>query len=304
MKHVRYFLALLIMCSMAFTVVSCSKSKEDKVAELAIKVIKGELSDDEAGEQLIKICGSEEEARKLCEKVEEREDVKEAAKEAEKAEKEAREKAIDLEYQYTYIEHKFLGEAIRKEAPNAKKIAVMLDSNMFFDEWGDKRVEPLKYPAYDGLKAGLGSSGVEIIEIMPEVKKIKKPSDPNAMPPKMGMMINAKSFRKCFDEAKAKKADVFVCISMLPPEQRLGQVAKSMKGMKVALANCGYLDVLPAVFADGGKTACELIAVVTSKANAIYDETIPSNEQKAFNRRYTLITKSNYQTAVKEAQAK
>ena len=211
--------------------------------------------------------------------------------------------AIEREYQYTYIEHKFLGEAIRKEAPNAKKIAVMLDSNMFFDEWGDKRVEPMKYPAYDGLKAGLGS-GVEIIEVMPEVKKIKKPSDPNAMPPMMGMMINGKSFKKCFDEAKAKKADVFVCISMLPPEQRLGQVVKSMKGMKVALANCGYLDVLPAVFADGGKTACELIAVVTSKASAIYDETIPSNEQKAFNRRYTLITKSNYQTAVKEAQAK
>lgn len=303
MKHVRYFLALLIMCSMAFTAVSCVKSKEDKAAEVAIKVIKGELSDDEGKEQLIKICGSEEEARELAQQVMEREDVKEAIEAMEKAGKEAREKAIDPEDLYTYIEHEFLGEAIRKEAPSAKKIAVLLDSNNFFDEWGDKRVEPLKYPAYDGLMAGLGS-GVEIIEIMPEVKKIKKPSDPNAMPPKMGMMINAKSFKKCFDEAKAKKADVFVCISMLPPEMRLGQVAKSMHGMKVALANCGYLDVLPAVFADGGKTACELIAVVTSKANAIYDETIPSNEEKAFNRRYTLITKSNYQTAVKEAQAK
>ena len=85
MKHVRYFLALLIMCSMAFTAVSCVKSKEDKAAELAIKVIKGELSDDELGEQLIKIYGSEEEARKQFKKVEEHEDVKEAIEAMEKA---------------------------------------------------------------------------------------------------------------------------------------------------------------------------------------------------------------------------
>ena len=80
MKHVRYFLALLIMCSMAFTVVSCVKSKEDKVAELIIKLIKDEVSPGEYAVQLIKICGSIEEAWELAEQVMEREDVQEALK--------------------------------------------------------------------------------------------------------------------------------------------------------------------------------------------------------------------------------
>ncbi|MBO7741744.1 MAG: hypothetical protein J6S21_04245 [Victivallales bacterium] len=212
--------------------------------------------------------------------------------------------AIEREHEYTRIEHKFLGEAIVKEVANVKKVVVLVDSSMFYDEWGAKRPTPLPYPALDGLKQGLGS-GVEVVEVMPEVKQIKKPADPNALPPMMmGMMMDRRKFAKCVADAKAAKGDVFVALSMLPPEVGLGNIAKSLKGMKVALANCGSLDIVGQIFNDGGKSACDLIAVVTSKASAIYDEELPSNETKAFNRRYSLITKSNYQTEIKKAQAK
>lgn len=215
--------------------------------------------------------------------------------------------AISREQRYIKIEHKFLGEAVMKQVPGVKKVAVLVDPLTHYDMWGEQLATPGENLQLAGLKEGM--PGVEIVEVYPVIPKQKKPApvkgpdgkmmDMPMMPPMMMDMMSAKSFNQCL--AKAKDCDVFVSLYMLPPEMSLPMALVALKGKKVALSNVGNLESMKAIFADAGKSAAELVAVVTSKASAIYDDSIPSSDQAAFDKRYALITKDNYKTAIDEA---
>ena len=92
-------------------------------------------------------------------------------------------------------------------------------------------------------------------------------------------------------------------LNQLPPMVPLAASMAQLKGKKVALANCANPDDCGAVFQDGGKQTGELICVVVSKRSAVYDDSIPSSDQAVFDKRYALITKDNYKTAIPEATA-
>lgn len=217
------------------------------------------------------------------------------------------EAAVARERRYIKIQNKLFGAEILRQLPNAKKIAVIVDPSNYFDAYGDELAQPNENLQLEGLKEGM--PGVELVEVYPKVPKIKKPAPVKGPdgeeimpPPPMGMMdmMTAPRLKEC--AAKAKGADAVVVLWMLPPDLTLAQSLSLLKGMKVAVANVGDLQTLPAIFADGGKTVGELVAVVTTKASAVYDDKIASDEKEAFDSRYILITKDNYKTAVAEAQ--
>lgn len=210
--------------------------------------------------------------------------------------------AIAREQRYVIVEHKYLGEAIKKAMPNVKKAVVLVDPMTKYDVWGDKLETPLPNVALEGLKEGLGAD-VEIVEVCPPARKNKKPApgkEDMAPPPVIDIMTFA-SFNKLMPEIEKAKADVFVCLYMLPMEVPMVRTLSLLKGKKVALANVGELESLKRIFQDGGKNSADVVAVVTSKMSAVYDESIPSSEKAIFNKRYTLITKDNYTTEIDAA---
>lgn len=218
--------------------------------------------------------------------------------------------AIAREYRYMMLESKFLAKDILRHMPNVKKVAVFVDPSNYYDEWGEERAEPRKNYAVDGLKEGFGS-GVEINEVYVTPKKIQKPAPTKApdgseippMPPMDAMagMVSTADINKCVKDAK--DADVIIVAYQLPPMLKLGQSMNLFKGKKVALINCGSASEAAPVFQDGGKTVGELICMVVSKRSAVYDDDMPSNEQKAFDKRYIVISKDNYEATIKEATA-
>ncbi len=218
------------------------------------------------------------------------------------------EAAIAREYRYIMLESKFLAKDVLKQMPNVKKVAVFVDPSNYFDEWGEERTEVRKNYAVEGLKDGFGS-GVEINEIYVTPKKIQKPAptkapDGSEIPPippmeAMSGMVSTADITKCVKDAK--DADVIIVAYQLPPMLSLAQSMSLFKGKKVALVNCGNATEAAAVFQDGGKNVGELLCMVVSKRSAIYDDDMPSNEQKAFDKRYIVISKDNYEAAIKEA---
>ncbi len=222
------------------------------------------------------------------------------------------EAAIAREQRYVRVEHKILGQKLQELVPGLKKVAVFVDPMNYYDGWGDELEAPRENLQLTGLKEGLGD-GVEIVEIYPPVPKTKKPAaetGPNGevyeppMPDLMMELVTKKTFTDALK--KAKGCDVFVNLYMLPPggtaaQSLLIKFFPELKGMKVALSNPGDLQALKAVFKDKGKQTAELIAVVTSKASAIYDDSIPSSDQKAFDKRFALITKDDYETTIDAA---
>jgi hypothetical protein len=216
--------------------------------------------------------------------------------------------AIAREQRYIMLESKFLAKDIAKQLPSVKKVAVFVDPSNYFDEWGDERTEPRKDYAVEGLKEGFGS-GVEIQEVYVTPKKIQKPAPQKApdgteimpMPPMsaMGGMMSAADITKCIKDAK--DAEVIIVAHQLPPMMSLGQAMLLFKGKKVALINCGNASDSAKVFQDGGKNAGELLCMVVSKRSAVYDDSMPSNEQKAFDKRYIVISKDNYSATIAEA---
>lgn len=218
--------------------------------------------------------------------------------------------AIAREQRYIKVEHKMLGQEIARQIPGLKKVAVFVDANNYFDSWGEELPQKREDYGLIGLKEGLGS-GVEVDELYITPKKIAKPApqkDSNGneippMPPMMGEMgmMTPKQLKDLV--GRAKDAEVIVVLNQLPPMVPLAASMAQFKGKKVALANSASPEDCGAVFQDGGKQTGELICVVVSKRSAVYDDSIPSSDQAAFDKRYALITKDNYKTAIAEAMS-
>ncbi len=207
----------------------------------------------------------------------------------------------DRENRYMYLQARILADHL-KEATNAKKVAVICDSSIFLDEWGDPLPKPRANPWLDAVKDAF--KGAEVIPVYKKFK-IKKPANEQAgmmMPPPMafGMMSGA-DWKKIVDEVKKAKPDVIVNIHTFPQEGKLPAALALLKGYKVGFLNSCSNDELRFAFKDGGKAMAEVLAVVMTKSDAKYDDTIPSSDKKAFARRFVLVTKDNYEAGMKEA---
>ena len=213
---------------------------------------------------------------------------------------------VDREQRYMFLQGKFLGQEIKKAVPNAKKVVVLVDAMTKFDVYGEPLAEPREDYSLNGLKDALGA-GVEVVTVCQQIPKrkpkmVKGPDGTEVEMPIMGPdFITVKDIKAL--EKDIKGADVFVALAMLPLEVSLAQCLNLIKPScsKVALLNPGAdTDTIKRIFADGGKSTAELVAVVMTKRSAVYDDKMPSNDQAAFDRRYILAGKNGYEAALDE----
>lgn len=203
------------------------------------------------------------------------------------------------EKRYMYVQTKFLGEAL-KSAASPSKVCVIIDPNNFVDEWGDELPQPRQSDWLDGVKAGLGSS-VEIIPVYPEFH-IKKPANADqVMPPMPYTMMGMRDYKKVCEKIKKIKPDAVVNVYQFPMEAPLPTALAELKGYKIAFLNTSADRELRAAFQDGGAKGAEVVASVLTKVDAVYDETIPAKDQAAFNRRFVLATKADFDAKISEA---
>ena len=134
-----------------------------------------------------------------------------------------------------------------------------------------ERVKPRESPWMDGIKDAF--KGAEVVPVYKKFK-IKKPANNG-------------------DQT-----------AMMMPPMALGKLPAALallKGYKIGFLNSASNDELRYSFKDGGKSMAEVLAVVMTKSDAVYDDTIPSNDKKAFARRFVLATKADYEAKMKEA---
>ena len=169
------------------------------------------------------------------------------------------------EQRFMFLKGKFLGEAIKKAVPGAKKIVVLVDPMEIYDATGEKLAEPRENFTVNGMKSAL--PGVEFVPVSKEIPKMKPATmkGPNGEEMEMPMMVDIQMTGRDFQKIlpKIKGADVFVAVTMLPMDLRLKQVLGALKDTKakVAILESGNTDAFKECFADGGKSVAELIAV-------------------------------------------
>ena len=215
------------------------------------------------------------------------------------------------EIRYQDLQHAFLGTYI-KETANPKKVGVIVDSYYLYDSFGDKLATPQENRPLEGLKRTVGAD-IAVTSIVPKkIDKSKLPKDANGnvIDPGMMMMdpmlstLNAKNVKQCLDDLK--DCDVIVIMAATDSNLPYFKILPMLKkGTWLAANSSGNWNALAKAFQDSAKsTGGAMLAVSCSKASAIYDESIPGNDQKAYDRRYILITKDNFQQTIPAAQKK
>ncbi|MBR6471754.1 MAG: hypothetical protein IKS83_08145 [Victivallales bacterium] len=215
----------------------------------------------------------------------------------------------DREQRYSFVQGKILGEAVKKAAPDAKKVVVLVEWSYLYEANGQPVSSPPQNFMLDGLKAGIGN--VEYVIVCKEIPKTKTPTmkGPDGqemeMPVMVDMQMSKADWQKILKDKNIKGADVFVALTMLPVDLNLKEILMSLKPLvgKVALVNPQCDDeTFKVCFADGGKNVAELIAAVLTKNAANYEENPPRDDQKAFDVRYVLATQQDYEKQLEEAR--
>ncbi len=218
--------------------------------------------------------------------------------------------ASQREIRYQDLQHAFLGSYI-KETANPKKVGVIVDSYYLYDAFGDKLPTPTENKPLEGLKRTIGA---DVVVTSIEPKKIDKskvpkdaagnPIDPGMMMDPMNSALNGKNVKKCLDDLK--DCDVIVIMAATDSNLPYFKILPMLKkGTWLAANASGNYNALAKAFQDSGKgPGGSMLAVSCSKASAIYDESIPRKDQDAYDRRYILITKDNFQQTIPAAQKK
>jgi hypothetical protein len=187
----------------------------------------------------------------------------------------------------TYV----LGKYLAKTMPNAKVLVIVGQKSE-----SNKRQKVL----IEGLKEGFGSS---ITNIKVEAPKIKTPKGPDGKPmPDMMMpmeeMMKASDFNKLI--AKNKNCNLIITLIGLPMDTGGLKIWKQFisepkKCPKLCIVN-GDVSMFGAFIAKG-----LMPAVVTVKPDAKYTEDpAPADMQKAFDKRYLLVTSKNIKEVAKK----
>ena len=210
----------------------------------------------------------------------------------------------EREQRFMYVQGKILGEAVKAAIPGAKKIAVLVDPMEIYEANGEKRATPLENFVLKALKDVFPDA--EFILVCKPMKKVEIPKQkmPDGTEMEMPFMPDTMITRVDFKnlEKEIKKAEVFIAISNIPLDMSIKEVLADLKGMKVAMFNVSSLQDVAAAFEKKDTNAGELVAVVTWKNSAIYDQDPPRDDQKAFDLRFVLITSKNYQQKIAEAE--
>ena len=207
----------------------------------------------------------------------------------------------DREQRFMYVQGKILGETVKAAAPGVKKIAVLVDPMEIYEANGEKKAAPLENTTMQALKDVF--PGVEFITVCKPMKKVEIPKQkmPDGTEMEMPFMPDTMITRVDFKnlEKEIKKAEVFIAISNIPLDMSIKEVLGDLKGMKVAMFNVSSLQDVAAAFESN---ASDLVAVVSSKNTADWNVNPPRDDQKAFDLRFVLITGSDYQQKIAEAE--
>ena len=215
----------------------------------------------------------------------------------------------EREQRFMYVQGKILGEAVKKAAPDAKKVVVLVDWSYLYEPNGQPVSSPPPNFTLDGLKAGIGN--VEYVIVCKEIPKTKPQmmKEPDGqemeMPVLVDLTLDKTDWAKILKDKNIKGADVFVALAMLPVDLNLKEILGSLKPLvgKVALLYPDWNnETFKACFADGGKNMAELIAAVLVKNSANYEKNPPRDDQEAFDVRYVLATPQNYEKQLEEAR--
>lgn len=204
------------------------------------------------------------------------------------------------ELAYQRLETRVLGKYIAANF-SGKKVVIVKDSMRYAaatSTGAEVSDEPLA-----GLKEGLGSAVTIVKEILPNNPSAPKQAPagaPAGMPPMMmpqEMWYTTALLAK--DLPAESSYDIIIFMSGMPSDTLAGgSKIKNLLGKKKIAMVGGALRLYPQMFQKGYAVAA---AIYNPKAD--YDDApMPSNEQKAFDRRFLLITQENYQQIVNENQ--
>ena len=225
---------------------------------------------------------------------------------------------MKAENRYQYVMGKIAGEYLAQNYAG-KSIAVVIDPLRFMSLYGEDLPADQKREDHvlKGLKDGVGSK-CPIEEMWVEYGKNGAPKAPakpagevGGMPPMM--MVEPTAEPANIDKmlaAKAKKHDIIVLTCPIMAMQ-FGNIIgmNSLKGKEIVLINQSFTKESAPFFAatkqSGGKinkSAPNLILSVVTRYNADFDNMNPSsNDQKAFDIRYSIITPDNYESEISKA---
>jgi len=200
--------------------------------------------------------------------------------------------ARNREYEYQRIEARVLGKEIAKQMPSAK-IVIVKDTMIYKNADGTDRTDA-QDTYLEGLKQGLGSSANIVKEVVPQPPKQKRPANMPANMPGMEMIqpmdmwFSSDMLKKELPDAG--KYDLIIFLVPVPKDFMLK--AKDLSKKKVAMLG-GNNMMYGGLFKAG-----QAIAAATYSPNAVYDESLPADEMEAFNKRFLLLTKDNYQQVI------
>lgn len=204
--------------------------------------------------------------------------------------------AVKTENRFRYIQGKILAQNIKKSC-SPSKVCVIVSPSVFLDKYGDPLPERVELGFLEGVEDALGSC--QVVPVYPEYKYKQ-----NAAPDIPYPYMPGKDFKKVAEKIRKEKPDCVINTYMFPVDVPLTKALAELKGYKVGMLNTDSYksndNDLRAAFKDGGKSGAELLFVVQQKPN-LDSEVNPASDQKAFDYRYVMLTKDNYEQGIQEA---
>ena len=186
-----------------------------------------------------------------------------------------------------------LGQNLAKKMPGAKVLLIVDEQNEI-----NKRQKVL----IDGLKEGFGSAITQVTIQTPKIQLPKGNSTEQDMMLPLMEMLKAKDFNKLIEKNKSCK--LIVTMIGLPMDMANLSIWEKFKenpkkAPRLAILNGDISMLAPAI-----KSGL-IPAVVTNNPDAHYNEdAAPDDMQKAFDKRYLLITTKNIKEIAKKYEGK
>ncbi|MBP1582733.1 MAG: hypothetical protein J6866_02150 [Victivallales bacterium] len=209
--------------------------------------------------------------------------------------------ARDRELEYQRIQTRHLGEYLASKFAGSKAL-VIKDTMLYYNFDGSEIANPLD-TQLEGLKQGIGSAITIVNEVCPPLPKLERRVEkgPNGeeMPmdeliPPMEMWFKPADLDKLLKSAG--DYDMIIALVSFPMGSfgSKSPAKATLEKKKVVLIG-GDSSVYGYLFKQG-----IAVAAVTHNPNAVYDdEPIPSDKQKAFDKRYLMLTAENYESVMK-----
>ena len=199
------------------------------------------------------------------------------------------------EFAYQKVQTRMMGKYLAEHFAG-KKVVIVKDAMRYVTIDGDAS-KVVDYPL-EGLKEGLGSGMTIVKEILPvQAGGNKAPAGaPAGMPAMMmpqSMWYTSDMLAK--DLPAENTYDIIVFLAGAPTDSlsNRSKVKDIFKKKKIALI-AGDFRLYPQLFSTG----CAVCAVIYNP-KAEYDESpMPSNDQKAFDKRFIMLTGDNYQQVI------